>query len=428
MPAFPMPHVLAQFASMAYTDYESEEPESKSKKLKPPDGWKLLTMASHFGILNGYFGAAYWHPEHQQVVIAHRGTDSVSGFVTDTKGIYFNNYVDQMSSASTFANQVVAVLQEIEQENGVSFELFSTGHSLGGQLAQIATFTTKYLEEKDGIFLKRVTTEEHEPLGSNTVRGSHDVRDSYHPHTVVFDSPGCKDMLSQMTDKLDVRLKGRSIDLQHLDITSYLSAPNCINTCNSHLGTVYRIFIDLSHMGSLEKHTPLYNLATHKIDKIVEAFDPETGQVLTDDEGKLKIREVVDWPVSAGIKGGVEWKDFFKWAQRLNNYHPEVNGTVLSKVPKGYHQLRYQTKAYDECAKSLSILTQDEREFLEGYRWLCHVPEFLKPEDLFSVMNNTEARQEAEQKLRNFELDNESVRCPDASTLQALIPYVERLV
>jgi hypothetical protein len=104
MPAFPMPHVLAQFASMAYTDYESEEPESKSKKLKPPDGWKLLTMASHFGILNGYFGAAYWHPEHQQVVIAHRGTDSVSGFVTDTKGIYFNNYVDQMSSASTFAN------------------------------------------------------------------------------------------------------------------------------------------------------------------------------------------------------------------------------------------------------------------------------------------------------------------------------------
>ena len=59
---------------------------------------------------------------------------------------------------------------------------------------------------------------------------------------------------------------------------------------------------------------------------------------------------------------------------------------------------------------------------------MCHVKEFFKPEDLFSVMNNAEATKEAEQKLQKFELGNESVRCPDASTLQALIPYVKRLV
>ena len=110
---------------MAYLDCKHGDP-------KPPNGWKLLTTASHFGIKKGYFGIAYWHPEHQQVVIAHRGTDfkNVGALLTDVKGVLFNNYVNHMSSASTFANKVVAVLREIEQEK-VTFELFFTGHSLG---------------------------------------------------------------------------------------------------------------------------------------------------------------------------------------------------------------------------------------------------------------------------------------------------------
>jgi hypothetical protein len=62
-------------------------------------------------------------------------------------------------------------------------------------------------------------------------------------------------MLSEMTDKFDVRLDGRSIDLKHLDITSYLSATNPINTPNPHIVTVYLIFIDLSHMDRRIKQT-----------------------------------------------------------------------------------------------------------------------------------------------------------------------------
>ena len=44
-------------------------------------------------------------------------------------------------------------------------------------------------------------------------------------------------MLSEMTDKFDVLLDGRSIDLEHLDFTSYLPAPNRTHTCDKHLGT-----------------------------------------------------------------------------------------------------------------------------------------------------------------------------------------------
>jgi len=215
MPPFPTPHVLAQFASKAYPDYKTGETDAQYEtRLALPDGWKLLTTASNCSKTNGYFGAAYWHPEHQQVVIAHRGTDwkNLGALWTDVVGVIFKYQVPQMSSASTFAHTVFEVLREVNEGNGVSFQLFFTGHSLGGWLAQVTTFTTKYLKTEGNYFQ----------------RNNNDQNCS-HPHTVVFESPGCQDMLSQMRDTFHVRLDGRSIDLEHLDITSYLSAPNRIN-------------------------------------------------------------------------------------------------------------------------------------------------------------------------------------------------------
>jgi hypothetical protein len=293
-------------------------------------------------------------------------------------------------------------------------------------LTQDNDFTLKHIEDNAGTFLKKLTTpgEQHT---SSTVQDSHDVTHSYHPHTVVFDSQGCKNMLSQMADILDVRHHGGTIDLNHLDITSYLSAPNLINTCNSHLGTVYRIFTDLSDMGWKEKHTALYNLATHRMDKIVQVFDPKTGQVHKDDKGELKIREVVDWPVGAGLTGGAELEGFFEWAEHLNNYHPEEMD-IPSKVLKGYNRFRYQTKAYDKFTNCLSAFIQGGREFLESYRSFRDVQVFFKPGELFSLMSNPKHQNEAERNLQVFEIENEKIRCPDARTLHALIPYVNRLL
>jgi hypothetical protein len=287
--------------------------------------------------------------------------------------------------------------------------VFFTGHSLGGWLAQITTFTTEYLKTEGNTFLK-----------------SDNASQSYHPHTVVFGSPGCKNMLSQMADKLDVSYFGRSIDLRHLDITSYLSAPNRINTCNRHVGTVYRIFIDLSDMGWLEKHTAKYNLATNRMDKIVEAFDPETGQVRRDERGHVKVKVVIDWPLSAGLSRSREYKRFFKWATHLNDYHPEIRHE--NYLTKGYNPITYQTTNYDERVTSVSIFSQEERQFLENYHRLCQLPEFFKPKGIFSVIRNEQAQEEAEKILQSFEIENETIRCTDANALQALIPYVKRLL
>ena len=238
-------------------------------------------------------------------------------------------------------------------------------------------------------------------------------------------------MLSQMTDKFDVRLDGCSIDIENLDITIYLSAPNRINTCNKHVGTVYRIFTDLSSVGWHKKHTPLYNLETHSMKKIVEAFDSETGQLKKDEQGQLKVQVVIDWPVSSGLLGGKEYKNFFERADHLNNYNPEITDVTIQidglKL-KDYHPLRYQTKKYDERVSSLSVFCQKERQFLESYSWLSKLPEFFKPRELFSVMEDSQAQDEAEKLLQNFEIDKDKIYCTDACTLQALIPYVKRLL
>ena len=408
-PPFPTPYVLAQFASKAYRDYEKRETDAQYETRIALPGWKLLTTASNSNKANGYFGAAYWHPEHQQVVIAHRGTNptNVGAVWTDLKGVMHNRYVQQMESASTISHKVVEVLQEVKREKGSIFQLFFTGHSLGGWLAQITTFTTKYLKIKGNTFLK-----------------SDNIPQGFHPHTVVFDSPGCKEMLLEMRDNLDVRLDGRSIDLKHLDITSYLAAPNRINTCNAHVGTVYRIFTDLSDMEILSKHNPLYNLVMHSMVKIVEAFDPETGQVRKNEKSQIKLQMVIDWPVCVGLTRSKEYKEFFEWASHLNNYHPDFKSASFNH-PCPIH---YQTKIYDDRVNSLSIFSREEQEFLRCYRWLQRWPEFFKPQELFYVIKDNQAQAAAENILRSFKIGNNKIHCTDAVALQTLIAYVRRLL
>ncbi|CAK9252297.1 unnamed protein product [Sphagnum jensenii] len=74
VPPYPTPYLLAQFASLAYQNYLSSEHDRDYEKRLAPSGWKLLTTAVNKQTTNGYFGAAYWHPERQHVVIAYFGT------------------------------------------------------------------------------------------------------------------------------------------------------------------------------------------------------------------------------------------------------------------------------------------------------------------------------------------------------------------
>jgi hypothetical protein len=135
-------------------------------------------------------------------------------------------------------------------------------------------------------------------------------------------------MLPQWTEVFDVRLDGRSIELEHLDITSCLSAPNRFNSCNKHEGAMYRIFTALIDMGWQRKLTASCNLAIHILDKIVEPPDPEKGQIHKFEQDKLKIQMVIDWSVSAGLLVHKEYKYFCKWGKHLNTDHTEVAAKI----------------------------------------------------------------------------------------------------
>jgi len=106
-------------------------------------------------------------------------------------------------------------------------------------------------------------------------------------------------------------------------------------------------------MSQQQKHTPVYNLATHNMDKIVQAFGAETEQVSTDERGQLKVQMVIDWPNSAGILGGKEYKRFFEWAKHLNNYRPNTEHVSFQHLH--CNPIRYQTKLYDERVNSFAI-------------------------------------------------------------------------
>ncbi|MDX5526934.1 MAG: ankyrin repeat domain-containing protein [Wolbachia endosymbiont of Andrena nigroaenea] len=430
-PAYPDEYLLVHFASRVYKEREDGQ-ELPDRKL--PEGWKLLTTAYNQGATNHYFGAAYWNPDQQQIVIAHRGTDpsSTGALWTDIRGILQNNYVPQMNSAVTFANKIKTVLDEFNKKPNVNLQLFFTGHSLGGWLAQITTFTTKY-------FILEAFDESSFFVKSKKV--------GYHAHTVAFDSPGSKDMLSKIKSDFDLRhyKDDNSLSLSYLDITSYLSAPNLVNTCCSHLGTIYRVFI-----GDLPPERSSWDFAkytkeTHSIVKIEEALDPEKGN---------KLKAVIDWPLvkkgitrralekllssSHGILGVLrrivfnqgeseqlpernEYEYFHKLARDVSDYNPEPDDK------EGYCTVRYQVQDVNKKKCSTRIFTQPELEFLRDYQKLRQFLTSPQLQDLFSSFNNENMVKKAIEALKNFKVEDrkKTVHCQSEKELDELITYVK---
>jgi hypothetical protein len=77
----------------------------------------------------------------------------------------------------------------------------------------------------------------------------------------------------------------------------------------------------------------------------------------------------------------------------LNNYHPNIEDVPFQHLH--CNPLRYQTKLHDERVNSFSIFREEEQEFLQCYRWSRQWPEFFKPKELFSTMEDNQAKEEA---------------------------------
>ncbi len=138
---------------------------------------------------------------------------------------------------------------------------------------------------------------------------------------VLFDSPGmCKS--EKELEETGIISAEKKFTLKDMDVVNYLTAPCFANSCNKHVGAVYRLFINQEKFNKLNyitkiigriKKVPalgwlvkkleeefrnyeffligLANMFIHgNMELIVEAFDKETGK-------PKYCEKVVKWPV-----------------------------------------------------------------------------------------------------------------------------------
>jgi len=227
-PPFPEEKVIAKFSSRVYY-----EPKRKWQLIKPkniqtaelPDKWVTLTTA--YNSKNGFFGAAYWNADHQQLIIAHRGTNAWA----DLRGVMMGAYTPQVLSAITFVDKIKESVIKFNKCPDTFIHVTITGHSLGGWLAQITTLSIEFLK------LQKVNELSFFVLGDSP---------SIHAHTLVFESPGAKDILEKIEADFENKYKIGMIKLNDLDITTYLLAANVINSFGKHVGNVYEIDMEFN--------------------------------------------------------------------------------------------------------------------------------------------------------------------------------------
>src|SRR5687768_2703481 len=122
------------------TDYEYavlSQHVYRGSQLKPNQtipqlrNWKVESIQS--GEAN-YFGAIYFNSTKRQVVLAHRGTDSLPALFEDFMGICLNVLSPQKKEIFAF------IQHAIEFSEKMDFHLSFTGHSLGAFLAELSVY------------------------------------------------------------------------------------------------------------------------------------------------------------------------------------------------------------------------------------------------------------------------------------------------
>ncbi|MFA6037478.1 MAG: DUF6792 domain-containing protein [Legionellales bacterium] len=262
---YPSDYVCAYFSHVVY-----EKDFGMHQLLQ---GWQLLRVGSDKE--SGYDAAVYWHAENRHLVIAHRGTErSQSNDISmDMMSIVRGHPGSQMVAAKEF---VLTTLKEFE---GAHISVTSVGHSLGGWLSQIALFHIYEAIKKQEL---------------KTV----------HAKTVAFESPGAARMLENISPNLQPL-----VNLDELNITNYVSAPNMINTANRHLGTVYQCRFDFKPAKSYSvkdailspttlglKDLIRYTEETHDMTELLAQFNAQTGRA-------KRVKKMHSWPVTVWQDG-----------------------------------------------------------------------------------------------------------------------------
>ena len=155
----------------------------------------------------GYQGVIYKNYLDKQLVLAHRVTHLADLFREDFNGLVdFKTTIFNLKIKET-ARQVVNLVKT--NGNFTGFALSFTGHSLGGWIADLCVYYC------------------------------HRLYDYQNVKAVTFDAPG-SEMMLKLLDK-ETNPNQKTFDVTKLDIVSYLSLPNLINSVDKHVGLCYLV-------------------------------------------------------------------------------------------------------------------------------------------------------------------------------------------
>jgi hypothetical protein len=157
-------------------------------------------------------------------------------------------YFEKVTKQFAFADLFYSRLKETLKKQKIDFDGYKcsyTGHSLGAILAEVMAWQNNKSK------------------------------------AVTFESPGTKKFIENLE-------KGNVFNFKGFKITSYLSAPNVVNTAKPHVGTLIRIFPNSQHPSTIIKNKPngilswfshysQQTTAQHNLDSILETFDEKTG-------------------------------------------------------------------------------------------------------------------------------------------------------
>lgn len=286
--------------------------------------WKVVKVFDSIE-RTSYYAVLYYNNKSHQMVLAVRG--EVMGALDTLKELfstngYVKNYIDEILGGTIVVGQqekhYEATEYALKKAKEKKCRLSFTGYSLGAWLAELSVFYCRAFFSQYNIDIKAVT----------------------------FDSPGSKRMMERLQSNIINR--ETCIKLKDLPIITYLTPPNPFNCCDGHVGKVMQVEVDRkgTWRESFDEKAPdcvkrkisakvhsLFAMEEHDLSKILETFDPETGQ-------PKQCEEMVDWPMidkgtktfasdaSSLIKQGIE--ELLKLA--LIPIVPTVGAVILGGI------------------------------------------------------------------------------------------------
>ena len=216
------------------TKFTSEEENLWNQQLK---GWKVQQV--HNKNDSGYYGVLYKNKDTHQLVLAHRGTGSLKSVKADIAEVVSNS-----ETIGQKGDTYDACKQAVKYANEHKYHLSVTGHSLGAWLAELSLYFIEHRKMNRDFRVKAVT----------------------------FDSPGSSNIMEALKSNINNK---DTLDTKNLNIVTYLSFPNIVNSFSKHTGKHYCLFPSFQKFNKEEQNIILNIIqsVSNKTAKITEIFE-----------------------------------------------------------------------------------------------------------------------------------------------------------